>query len=184
MKSFTCISQSLDDALTSAQNLHCGTTIFAERLLMTASAFKHDPNIIIIKAAESLKLFWCEEVAGRWIEIKYYIIYWKSFPSFPIHRKKFSFLFLVNLVPQQILSFLFCISLCEINCIKIEKVLAEVLCVLFTLRHHSPATEKNVHANWTFFQSRKRNKNIWSCAKTNTGHAQISYLTVARLSVA
>ena len=32
-----------------------------------------------------------------------------------------------------------------------------------------------------FFQSRERNKNMWSCATTDTGHAQRSYLTVARL---
>ena len=56
--------------LPSAQNLHCRTTIFAERLPMTASAFKHDHHIIIIKYAGSLKIFWYEEVAGRLIEIK------------------------------------------------------------------------------------------------------------------
>ena len=62
------------------------------------------------KSAESLKLFWYEEVAGRWIETKicwYYIIYWKSFPSFPVHSKKFYMLFLFNFIPQQILNFLF-----------------------------------------------------------------------------
>ena len=32
---------------------------------MTASAMKHDHNIIIIKNNESLKLFSHEEVAGR-----------------------------------------------------------------------------------------------------------------------
>ena len=34
---------------------------------MTASAFTHDHDIIIIKGTESLKIFWYEEVAGRWI---------------------------------------------------------------------------------------------------------------------
>ena len=65
-------------ALTSAQKLHCRTIIFEERLPITASAVKYDHNlIIIIKSAESLKLFWYEVVAGRWIEIKifyYYVI--------------------------------------------------------------------------------------------------------------
>ena len=54
--------------LTSAQNLHCRTTIFAEHLPMTASTFKHDHDLITIKSAESLKLFWYGKVAaGRWI---------------------------------------------------------------------------------------------------------------------
>ena len=44
-------------ALTSAQKLHCRTTNFAERLPMTASALKYDHDTIIIKSAESLKLF-------------------------------------------------------------------------------------------------------------------------------
>ena len=57
-------------ALASAQKLHCWTTIFEERLPMTASALKYNHDIIIIKSVESLKLFWYEEVAGRWIETK------------------------------------------------------------------------------------------------------------------
>ena len=52
-------------AWTSAQKLHCRTTFFEERLPMTASAMKHDHNIIMIKNTESLKLFSHEEVAGR-----------------------------------------------------------------------------------------------------------------------
>ena len=57
--------------MTSAQKLHCRT----ERLPMTASALKYDHvislyhyynfMIIIIKSAESLNLFWYEEVTGR-----------------------------------------------------------------------------------------------------------------------
>ena len=43
---------------------------YVERPPMTASSLKHDRNIILRKTAESLKLFWYEEVAGRWIEIK------------------------------------------------------------------------------------------------------------------
>ena len=60
---------------------------------------------------------------------------------FPMHRKKFSMLFLFNFVPQQSLNFSFYVSFCEINCIKIQamsqssskSILAEILCVLFTL---------------------------------------------------
>ena len=37
---------------------------------MTTSALKYDHNIIIRKRAESIKPFWYEEVAGRWIKIK------------------------------------------------------------------------------------------------------------------
>ena len=110
MKSLTGIK-----ALTSAQKLHYRTTLFEELLPMAASALKHDHDIIIIKIAESLKVFWYEEVVGRWIEIticKCWIIYGKRFPSFPLHRKKLSKLFLSNFVTQQILNFI-----CEINCI-------------------------------------------------------------------
>ena len=39
-------------ALTSAQKLHCRTTIFAEHLPMTASALKHDHDMIIIKTSK------------------------------------------------------------------------------------------------------------------------------------
>ena len=57
---------------------------------MTASDLKYDHDIII-KSAKSLKLFSYEEVAGGGIEIKICqcnIIYGKSFPSFPMNRKK------------------------------------------------------------------------------------------------
>ena len=40
-----------------AQKLHCRTTVSEECLLMTASTLKYDHNSIIIKRAESLKLF-------------------------------------------------------------------------------------------------------------------------------
>ena len=49
MKSLTGISQSFAKCIKA--------TIFAERLPMTASALKHDHDIIIIKSAESLKIF-------------------------------------------------------------------------------------------------------------------------------
>ena len=39
---------------------------------MTVSALKYDHNIIAIKSAESLRVFWNEEVAGRWIKMKIY----------------------------------------------------------------------------------------------------------------
>ena len=84
------------------------------------------------------------------------------------------------------------ISICDINCIKIQtmslvlssSILAETFCVLFTSRHNSLATEKKVQGGWTFFQSCERNKNIWSCTTTDTGRAKRSYLTVLGLSVA
>ena len=53
-----------------AQKLHCRTTVSEECLLMTASTLKYDHNSIIIKRAESLKLFWYQEVAERWLDIK------------------------------------------------------------------------------------------------------------------
>ena len=54
---------------------------YFSRAPITASALKQDNDIITIKSTESLKLFWYEEVARRWIEIN-----WKSFPSFSTHK--------------------------------------------------------------------------------------------------
>ena len=73
MKCLTGISQAqaFIKALTSVQKkLHCRTNIFEKRLAMAASVLKCDHDIIIIKSAESLKLFWYNEVAGRWIVTK------------------------------------------------------------------------------------------------------------------
>ena len=64
------LSQAFFNALTSAQKLHCRTIIFEKLLRMTASVLIYDHDIILIKRAESVELFWYEEVAGRWIEIK------------------------------------------------------------------------------------------------------------------
>ena len=63
------LSQAFLKTLTSAQKLHCRTTISTEGLPMTGSGLKHDHDMII-KSGKSLKLFWYKEVAGRWIEIK------------------------------------------------------------------------------------------------------------------
>ena len=51
------ISQAFLKVLTSAQELHCRTTVFEERLPMFFSALKHDHEIILIKSAESSKLW-------------------------------------------------------------------------------------------------------------------------------
>ena len=63
----TGISQGFDKC---TKKLHCRTNIFEKRLAMAASVLKCDHDIIIIKSAESLKLFWYNEVAGRWIVTK------------------------------------------------------------------------------------------------------------------
>ena len=66
MNYLTCISQGFDKCskATLQNNYFWGTSP------MTVSALKNGHGIIIIKSAESLKLFSYEEVAGRWIEIK------------------------------------------------------------------------------------------------------------------
>ena len=51
--------------------------------------------------------------------ILYYL--WKKLSKFSIAQKRFSMLFLFNFVPQQIL-IIFYVSLCEINCIKIQTI--------------------------------------------------------------
>lgn len=65
-----------------------------------------------------------------------------------------------------------------------KPILVEILCVSFTLCHHWLATEKKVEASWTSFQSHNWSKNLWSCATTDTLHAQRFYLTIAQLPVA
>ena len=97
-------------------------------------------------------LFWYEEVAGRWMEKKNVLMLnylWKKLSrklfqctekSFPCFFYSYFFCFF-NFVPQQSLNFSFYVSFCEINCIKIQamsqssskSILAEILCVLFTL---------------------------------------------------
>ena len=64
-----------------------------------------------------------------------------------------------------------------------KPILVEILCVSFTLCHHWLATEKKVEASWTSFQSHNWSKNLWSCATTDTLHAQRFYLTIAQLPV-
>ena len=49
---------------------HCRASIFDERLPVTIYALNYDHDIITIRSTGRLKLFWYEEVAGRWIEIK------------------------------------------------------------------------------------------------------------------
>ena len=83
----------------------------------------------------------------------------------------------------------FYVSLCEINCIKItgtscESTWVKILRVLRTLMSLFVSDWKKVQTSWTFFQSRKRSKIMWSCASTDTAHAQRSYITAARLAVA
>ena len=52
--------------------------------------------------------------------ILYYL--WKKVSKFCDAQKKFSVLFLFSFVPQQVLNFFFYVSLCEINCIKIQTI--------------------------------------------------------------
>ena len=65
-----------------------------------------------------------------------------------------------------------------------KSVSTEILCVLFTLRDHSPATEKKYKLVELSFQSREWSKKIWFCATTNTAHVQRSYLKVPQLTFA
>ena len=80
--------------------------------------------------------------------------------------------------------FFFCISLCEINCIKIQ-IMSLVLNLPILFSRDSlcfvyfdvslSATEKKFKL--------VEKKNMGSCAATETRHAQRSYITAAQLSV-
>ena len=90
-------------------------------------------------------------------------------------------LFLFNFVPQQIANsnffFIFHIVSQDFQTMSLVlnlSILAEILCVVFTLRHHSPATEKKFRLVELFFSR----ANERPCATTETGHTQRSYLTV------
>ena len=66
MKSLTCISQGFGKCTKSTlQNSYFWGTPPDDYFCVEI-----DLHIIIIKSADSLKLFWYEEVAGKWIEIK------------------------------------------------------------------------------------------------------------------
>ena len=117
---------------------------------------------------------------------------WKKLFKFSNAHKKVFHFFSFQLCSTANSKFSFYVWLGEINCIKIQTIsLALNLSILASLfvfyllwRHHSPATEKKFKLVELFFQSRKWNKNMCSCATIDTGHAQRFYLTVARLSVA
>ena len=94
---------------------------------------------------------------------------WKKLSKFSNAHKKVFHAFFFNIVPQQILSFLFIVHFVKSSLVLSLSILAEILCVLLTLT-------LSFASDW--------NKNMWSCAITDTAHAQRSYLTVARLSVA
>ena len=120
---------------------------------MTTSSLKYDHNIIIINSAESLKLFWYDQVARRWAEIKnlqilYYL--WKKLSKFCNAQKKVSHAFSFQLCSTANSKFSFYDSLCEINCIKIQTMSLVSKSIYFSRsslfyllwRHHSPAAEK------------------------------------------
>ena len=90
--------------------------------------------------------------------ILYYL--WKKLSKFSDAQKKVFHAFSFQLYSTANSKFPFYILLCEINCIKIQtmglvlnlSIIAGILCVLFFLRHHSPATEKKFKLVELFFQ--------------------------------
>ena len=74
---------------------------------MTASALKHDQDIIIIKSTKGVKLFWYEEVAEvRWAKKCAIILFMEKAAN--------------ALTLCQSLTFISNVSLWEFNCIKIQ----------------------------------------------------------------
>ena len=118
---------------------------------------------------------------------------WKKFSKFSNAQKKIFNAFSFQLCSTANSKFSFNVSLCGINCIKIQTIslVSKTICfsrgslsfIYFDVivRQRLKKQFKLVELS---FQSRERNKNMWSYATTDTGHAQRSYLTVARLSVA
>ena len=53
-------------------------------------------------------------------------------------------------------------------------ILPDNLCLLFTLHHHLPETEKKFELAELFFSvARTKKKNMWSCATTDIGKEAI-----------
>ena len=46
------------------------------------------------------------------------------------------------------------------------------------------SNQKEVRAGCNFFQLQEQSKNMWSCATTDTAHAERSYLTVVQFTFA
>ena len=91
---------------------------------MTASALKHDHNVIVIKIVQSLKLFRCEEVASRKINRNKFgniiLFMQKAFTNFSNAQKKVFPAFSFQFYSTANCKFSFYISRCEINSIKIQ----------------------------------------------------------------
>ena len=181
MKSFTGLSQVFDKCTkaTFENNYFWGTPPDDCLCLETWSRYYDNikcrkfKTILIWKSSRKMN-------KNKNLLISYYL--WKKLSEFSNAQKKVFHAFSFQLCSTANSKFSFYVSLCAINCIEIQtislvlnlSILAEIFCVLFT------SSQLNF-----FFQSREWNKNMWSCATTNTGgHAQRSYLTVARLWVA
>ena len=132
--------------------------------------------LIIIKSTVNLKLLWIETWHTSLLKhdiqvfhVFFFIFYFTEFHS------KFECFFLCftlwNLLHQN--------SDSESSC---KSVLAKILCVLFTLRSLFASDSKKLVNR--FFKLCEWSKNMWSCATTDTAHAQRSYLTAARLTFA
>ena len=110
---------------------------------------------------------------------------WKKISEFSNEQKK-----VFNATNSK---FSFNVSFCEINCFKIQTISLISKSIYFSrgslcfnyfdviIRQR---LEKKFKLVELFFQSREWNKNMRSCATTDTGNAQRSYLKVAWLSVA
>ena len=87
---------------------------------MTVSDLKYDHNIITIKSAESLRVFWNEEVAGTWMKMKTLHYLWNKLSKFSNEQKKVFHAYSFQLCSKANSKFAFNVSLYEINCFKFE----------------------------------------------------------------
>ena len=115
--------------------------------------------------------------------ILYYL--WKKVSKFSNAQKKVFHAFSFQLCSTANSKFSYLVSLCGIDCIKIQtislvlnlSILAEIFCVWFTLTSSSASDWKKSPSlnffsvagewwrqTWTFFQSREWNKNMGCCA--------------------
>ena len=112
---------------------------------------------------------------NRNLLILYYL--WKKLSKYCNAQEKVSHPFF-NFVPQQLIASKFRKRVQFLNlptCFS-----SDSLCFIYFDIIIRQRLKKKLKLVELLFQSRERNQNMWFCATTDTGHAQISYLTVAR----
>ena len=174
MKSLTSISQGFDKwtKATLQNNCFWGTP---RNDCFCLEIFK---TILIWRSSRKINI-------NKNLVILYYL--WKKLSKFFNAQKKVFYALSFQLCSAANSKFSFYVSLCEINCIKIQAMSLvsksiyfsrDSLCFIYFDVIICQWLKKKFKLVEVFFQSCEWNKNMWSCATADTAHAQISYSRV------